>query len=97
MSTDTQILVPDADALVQEFLGATKGKLDDHAIESTVSHFKQLGAAASPYPANGSLTSFVFYVQCKCSLTEPNGNQWNFSGDAGGFASPGGGALFGNV
>ena len=52
-------------------------------------------AATSSYPANGSVASFIFYLQFQVNITSQGGK--TFNGKAGGISSPGGGALFGDV
>ncbi|WP_300565921.1 VapA/VapB family virulence-associated protein [Flavobacterium sp.] len=78
--------------IANDFQTAMKGKLDDQAISSVK---KQLLAATTSYPANGSVASFMFYLQFQVTITSSGGK--TFNGKAGGISTPGGGALFGDV
>jgi hypothetical protein len=50
-------------------------------------------AAATSYPANGSIASIVFWTQVSCDVTGGK----SFLGKAWGIGTPGGGALIGDV
>ena len=78
--------------VANDFQTAMTGKLDDQVISSVK---KQLLAATTSYPAHGSVASFIFYLQFQISITSPGGK--TFNGKGGGFSTPGGGALYGDV
>ena len=81
-----------SDAIARDFSKSMEGKLEGAKIESAV---KALAATTSKFPANGSVASFIFYLEFQVKITSPGGK--TFNGKAGGLTSPGGGALFGDV
>jgi hypothetical protein len=89
MSVSTTETV-DRATIANDFSESARGKLPDHAIEAAVNTLK---AAETAYAAHGSVASMIFYLRFGVTV---NGGK-NFQGDAGGLASPGGGALFGDV
>ena len=81
-----------AGLIAQQFASHTEGKLAAPQIASVVSALEQ---KTSSYGANGSVASFIFYLQFGVTVKGPGGK--TFKGNAGGVSSPGGGALFGDV
>jgi hypothetical protein len=76
----------------QDLKSLLEGKLEPQKLEAAA---KTLGAMTQAYPANGSIASFIFYLQIQVTVTSPGGK--TFNGKAGGISTPGGGALFGDV
>ena len=74
------------EAIAQSFADAMRGKLDDEKIDAGVQALK---APADNYPCSGTVASFIFYL--RFSVTVTGGK--TFTGNAGGLAVPGGGAL----
>jgi len=79
-----------AELIAQEFASHAAGKLEQPQISAVTTALKQ---QTSSYSANGSVASFIFYLQF--DVTVKGGK--TFKGQAGGVSSPGGGALFGDV
>lgn len=79
------------EVIAHDFQNAMQGKLDDKTISSVKN---QILTATTAYPANGSVASFIFYLQFQ--VTIKNGGK-TFNGKGGGISSPGGGALYGDV
>jgi hypothetical protein len=83
--------------LAKDFEEHLTGKLNEDVVRRTVESLEtitesQLEAAT---PAHGSIVSLVFWMQGQCIVDSPGGK--TFNGTAGGLATPGGGALFGDV
>jgi hypothetical protein len=87
MSSATKI---NPEIIAEDFRSAMQGKLPEDKISSNV---EALLAPQTAYPENGSIVSFIVYLQFQVNIT----NGKSFNGKAGGLATPGGGALFGNV
>lgn len=78
--------------VAHDFRVAMHGKMDKDKMDAAIA---ALSATTASYPANGSVASFIFYLQFQVTITSPGGKQFN--GKAGGLSTPGGGALFGDV
>jgi len=78
-------------AVADGFVRHAQGTLEQDKLDAAVEALK---ATEASYPANGSVASFMFYLQFQ--VTIKNGGK-TFNGKAGGLTSPGGGALFGDV
>ncbi len=76
--------------IAHEFMVATHGKLDPERIDAAMA---AITAADTSFPANGSVASFIFYLQFQVNVTGGK----SFNGKAGGVSSPGGGALIGDL
>lgn len=70
-------------------------RIPTEAIDSAVAHLDAAasGTGANRYPARGSIASAVILTKCQCTVT----NDKTFKGDVWGLATPGGGALIGDV
>jgi hypothetical protein len=77
--------------LVDDFTALVQGKMDKNKVAAAA---KALTADVTAYPATGSVASLIFYL--KFQVIVKNGGK-TFDGNAGGVATPGGGALFGDV
>jgi hypothetical protein len=77
--------------IAKDFSQAMDGKLDATAIAAASD---ALAAADVAYAANGSVASFIFYLQFQVQMKY---DYATFDGKGGGVSSPGGGALFGDV
>ena len=77
--------------LVEDFRCKNKTVLSHELIDKIQNQIKD---AETGYLTNGSLASAVFYVRVKLSM-QPGDH--NFTGNAGGIFTPGGGALFGTL
>lgn len=80
----------DRATIAHEFAAHLDGKLEPEKIEAAV---QALQATTTSYPANGSVASFIFYLQFQVNVTGGK----SFDGKAGGVSTPGGGALIGDV
>lgn len=81
----------DKQTVADDFAEAVKGVLDQDKIDAAVASITS--AATTGYAANGSVASLIFYLRFQCSVSGGK----TFDGNAGGLASPGGGALIGTV
>ena len=80
----------DRQQIAKDFTAAVSGRMDQSL---TAEATKSLSATTSAYPAHGSIASLILYE--KVQVVVDNGK--TFDGNAWGVATPGGGALFGNV
>lgn len=78
------------ETIASHFVVSTHGKLEQDKIDAGVT---ALTATDTSYAANGSVASFIFYLEFGVNVTGGK----SFRGKAGGVSSPGGGALFGDV
>jgi hypothetical protein len=76
--------------IAHDFLVAMHGKFDQDKIDATVASLK---STTTKYPANGSITGFIFYFRIQVNVTGGK----SFNGNAGALGTVGGGALFGDV
>ncbi len=84
----------DRGQISRDFESAFAARLPDTTISKMSEQLKTVAlAAASSYPANGSVASLVIYTKCQCVI---KGGK-TFDGSAWGIALPGGGALIGDV
>lgn len=90
-ATDEERPAVDRQAVADGFVRHAEGKLEQDKVDAAVVALK---AADTSYPANGSVASFMFYLQFQVSIKD-GGKR--FDGKAGGITTPGGGALFGDV
>ena len=90
MSTAAKPISIDRKVIAQDFAAYAKGKLPQPQIDSIT---KSLMAETNSYPATGSVASLIFYLKFQVQV---KGGE-TFNGNAGGIASPGGGALFGDI
>lgn len=81
----------DRQELADGFVRHAHGRLEQDKVDAAVA---ALLAADTSYPANGSVASFVFYLQFQVTIKDGGKT---FDGKAGGLTTPGGGALFGDV
>lgn len=88
-STSTEPSVS-REIIAHDFNAAMHGKLEPEKLNAALG---ALTATTNRYPANGSVASFIFYLQFQCTI---KGGK-TFDGKAGGVSSPGGGALIGDV
>ncbi|HWM92905.1 MAG TPA: VapA/VapB family virulence-associated protein [Thermoanaerobaculia bacterium] len=87
---DTATASVSRQTIVEDFRAAMSGKLEQDKIEAAAT---ALTAAAASYPAEGSVSSLIFYLQFQVNIK----NGKTFDGKAGGVSSPGGGYLKGDV
>ncbi|MCB9529829.1 MAG: VapA/VapB family virulence-associated protein [bacterium] len=80
----------DRAALISGFRERLTGRLPQDKIDAASA---KLEAATTSYSANGSIASAIFYLKVQVKIS---GGE-TFNGNAGGVATPGGGALFGDV
>ncbi len=78
------------EAIANDFVNVTRDILDQEKINDVV---ETLTSDAESYSANGSVASFIFYLQFQVRVSGGK----SFNGKAGGVTSPGGGALIGDV
>lgn len=78
------------DVVAKDFRAAMSGKMAAALLEDSV---KRMTAATASYPAHGSIIGAVFYF--RFTVAVDSGKE--FTGNAGGVGSVGGGALFGDV
>jgi hypothetical protein len=90
-TTDEQRPAVDRQAVADEFVRHAQGKLEQDKVDAAVAALK---AADTSYPANGSVASFMFYLQFQVTIKDGGKT---FNGKAGGITTPGGGALWGDV
>ncbi|MEH1905990.1 MAG: VapA/VapB family virulence-associated protein [Nostoc sp.] len=76
--------------IAHDFLVSVHDKLDKDKIDAAV---KSISATTSKYFAEGSVTSYAFYLKFEVNID----NGKSFDGKAGGLSSPGVGALFGDI
>ncbi|MFC8799485.1 VapA/VapB family virulence-associated protein [Streptomyces griseoincarnatus] len=81
----------DRQAVADGFVRHAHGKLAQDKVDAAAAALLE---ADTSYPANGSVASFMFYLQFQ--VTIKNGGK-TFNGKAGGLTTPGGGALYGDV
>lgn len=78
--------------LAHDFRLINHGKLEEEKIAQGEMVLKNASNEAS-YHANGSVASMIFYFKFQVNIDDGK----SFNGQAGGVASPGGGALIGDV
>jgi hypothetical protein len=78
-------------AIADGFVRHAQGKLDQDKVDAAVVALTEVDPS---YPANGSVASFMFYLQFQVSIKDGGKT---FNGKAGGITTPGGGALYGDV
>lgn len=81
----------DRDQLVADFRQRLAGRMPPEKIDAAAA--KLQATSSSSYSANGSIASAIFYLKVQVKVSGGK----TFNGDAGGVATPGGGALFGDV
>ncbi|PCC73992.1 virulence-associated protein [Nannocystis exedens] len=80
------------DIVAHDLRSALHGKLDPAKLDEAC---RKICATSTSYSANGSVASFIFYLQFQVNITTSGGK--SFNGKAGGASTPGGGALYGDV
>lgn len=86
-------LTASPEILANDFATSVYGAMEAEQIDATVDALLA-SAAATAYPATGSVASLLFYMKFQVSI---KGGGKTFNGNAGGISTPGGGALFGDV
>jgi hypothetical protein len=86
-------LIASPEILAHDFATSVHGALEQDQIDATVKALLA-SAAATAYPATGSVASLLFYLKFQVNV---KGGGKTFDGNAGGISTPGGGALFGDV
>ncbi|GAB4086620.1 hypothetical protein GCM10028784_32500 [Myceligenerans cantabricum] len=81
----------DRDRIAEEFAARMTGKLEQEKIDAAV---VALRTTTATYPATCALAGAIFYLNVQITM-EQDGEQFN--GDSGGFGSPGGNVMWGDV
>jgi hypothetical protein len=81
-----------ASKVAEDFRLNWEGKLDGAKLENAAERIEAEDVTA--YPAHGAIVSMIFYLKVQVTVDE---DQEEFNGSCGGAATPGGGALIGNV
>ena len=84
----------DKQQFADDFAASVKESMPQDQIDAAV---KTMMAETQGYSANGSITGFIFYFRITVQVTDTSVPDKQFTGNAGGIGSAGGGALIGGT